>query len=103
MTEHRKDEYVYETLGELPVVEGADSGDETKYCSESGTGRTRRRHINRCRSVGCSRRNSALKSSREAILTINHAADIALATLAKRFSAGAAVRGCRLISVNGAS
>jgi hypothetical protein len=103
MAQDRKDEYVNEAFGELSVIEGTNAWDETQNRSKTRTSRTRRCSVDRYWSIRGSWRNSALKPGGEAVLAINHAADIALAILAECLSASAAVRSCRLISVNSAS
>src|SRR5215470_8970038 len=103
MAQHGEDEYVYEALSKLAVIKSADAGDKAEHSSKAGTRGAGWSNVNRRWSVCCSGRNGALKSSSKAVLAINHAADIALAILAECLSAGTAVGGCRLISVDGAS
>src|SRR5690349_5363238 len=102
VTQDGKDEYVDKSFGELPVVKRSHSGNKAKHGGESRTGTARRRIVNR---IGCvSRRsgNGAFKARCQAILAVDHAANIALAALAKRLPTSTAVGGCHLVCVHGA-
>ena len=103
MRQHRKDEYMHEALGKLSVVEGAYARNKAQHSRQPRTCRTHRSNIHSGGSIRGRGRNCALEAGCEAVLTVDHSAHIALATLAEGLSAGTAIRGCGLIGVNGAS
>src|SRR5690349_2087214 len=101
MHEDGKDKYVDEALGELPVIERSHSGNKAEHGGESGTRAASRRRINGRWSIRSSSGNGSFKARSEAVLAVDHAADITLAALAKRLSTSTAVGGCHLVCVNG--
>src|SRR6185437_9740823 len=98
----RENEDVNESFGELAVIKRSHSGNKAEHGRESRTRSARRSRVNGCWCVGRRSRNGSFQASGEAILAIDHAADIALAALAKRLSTSTAVGACHLVCVNGA-
>src|SRR5947209_9138220 len=96
-------EYMNKAFGELPVVERTHAGNAAQHGCQPWTRGAGWSVVNRDGNVGCSRRDGTFETRGKAVLAVNHAAYIALAALAQGLTAGATVRCCLLIGVNGAS